>query len=277
MIDLPSPDSHSTVSDWVELRIAFEENSVSKAEVVRSVSLLSGSEPSEDFIDSVWQELRERQTKYRTPLFEVDKRFVNPLDTAIGHSCYQMCLILSLFGLRGVDPIASRLFEKLTSIAVKRYLSGEAITVGWPGETSTIIKSRCAEIANQLNERFVEHPDSWFKDRGIDVIAWAPFRDGRSGQVVLLIQCGAGNDRLTKKPVPLKAWEDYIHWGSPPTIGLSVPIVVPSNDWHNESKVYGILFDRVRLINLLGDEIGDAQLNSDISALVSNNLSPYYE
>jgi hypothetical protein len=108
---------------------------------------------------------------------------------------------------------------------VEEYLSGQAIVFGWPFEPEvetedeeSQIKRKIRKVAEELNERFVEAPPARFNDRGVDVIGWIPFYDQRTGQLVLLVQCTAG-DWKSKQPVPLDNWCQYIHWTRDPIKG----------------------------------------------------------
>lgn len=188
--------------------------------------------------------------------------------------------MLSLFGVQGNTQPPAKLFERLTCEAIGRYLSGSGAVFGSPSDQDETqdkresqIKRRIKKFADDLKERFCEAPPSRFNDRGLDVIGWIPFSDERSGQVVVLLQCAAGHNWRDKLPVPIDAWLQYVHWACNPLKAFAVPCVVDEKDWHEMSKDKGILFDRVRILNLLSDGVKDPALCNELDSWVTNQLT----
>lgn len=282
MIEIPDPESSERVADWIELNLATGEKQFSKAIVSSIVEGASGQETSEAFLSSVWRILDYREDLYARKFFKVEDRTISTqLNNALpAPNEYLICLFLSLFGVQGNTQAPSKLFERLTREAVENYLTGKAIVFGWPfekvnGDEETAIKLNVMNVANKLNEKFYETPASRFKDRGLDVIGWIPFEDGRSGQSVILIQCAAGHNWTGKLPVPIDAWSQYIHWACNPIKAFAVPCVVDEREWHESSTDKGILFDRIRLMNLLQSGIKEKDLNKEINAWVKSQLADY--
>jgi len=212
--------------------------------------------------------------------YKVEGRVVESQLTAPAPNEYLACVLLSLFGVQGNTHIPAKLFERLTREAVERFLAGKAVVFGWPFEKpesdeETAIKHKVRSLANDLGEKFYETPASHFKDRGLDVVGWIPFNDGRSGQVVVLLQCAAGHNWEGKLPVPIDAWCHYIHWACNPIKAFAVPCVVDEKDWHEISRDKGILFDRIRILNLLMSGIKEKELNDELGQWVQGQLSDY--
>lgn len=280
MIEIPDPNSVPEVADWVELSIAIANIHLPKAAVASAIEGATGEEPSEAFIASVWRELERRQNLYTRVFFRVEDRVVEP-EADTWSSEYLACLLLSVYGVQGHAQLPAKLFERLTREAVERYLFGKAVVFGWPFEPSddtanqsgSAIERKIRSLASELCERFCEPPPARFNDRGLDVVGWIPFGDERSGQVVILLQCAAGHNWRIKRPVPLDAWREYIHWGCSPIIAFAIPCVISERDWHDTSKDNGILFDRVRIVNLLSEGIRDQTLNQDLSTWVLQQLA----
>jgi hypothetical protein len=284
MISIPDPNSVTRVADWVELSISVANSSLSRTALTSALEMSGGNEPSETLIASVWHELERRQHLYSRPLYRVEDRTVER-ETDEQPPEYLACLLLSLYGVQGDTQLPPKLFERLTCEAVRYYLSGLATVFGWPfdpedresveeEQQELQIKRKIRRLAEDLGERFVEAPLSPFKkDRGIDIVGWIPFREKRSGQVVVLLQCAAGHNWVIKRPVPLDAWREYIHWGCCPIIAFSIPCIISERDWHDTSKDNGILFDRVRIVNLLSEGIRDQALNQDLSTWVQQQLA----
>jgi hypothetical protein len=275
LINIPDQTSFTGVADWVGLSISVANNSLSKAAVASALEISGGTEPPETFIASVWRELERRQHLYARSLYCVEDHTVRPAtDEQLPE--YLTCLLLSLFGVQGEIQPPTKLFERLTCEAVRSYLSGHAVVFGWPfdpedideGQPELQIKQKIRKLAENLCERFIEAPCSPFKkDRGIDVVGWIPipFRERRSGQVVILLQCAAGHNWKIKRPVP--------HWGCSPIIAFALPCIISERDWHDTSKDNGILFDRVRIVNLLSEGIQDQTLSQDLSSWVRQQIA----
>jgi len=280
MIEIPDPDSITEVADWVELRISVSNDSLSKAAVASAIEGASGEEPSEGFIISVWRELEKRQRLYSRSFFRVEDRLIEP-ETDCQPPEYLACLLLSLYGGQGRAHRPAKLFERLTHEALSCYLSGQAVVFGWPSdpedspdeEEESRIKRKIRRVAEDLGERFCEAPPAKFKDRGLDVVGCIPFTDKRSSQIVILMQSTVDQNWKDKLPVPIDAWCQYIHWGCGPVKAFAVPCIVNGYEWHEESVDKGILFDRVRIVNLLSDGVQDMAFGQELSAWVEQRLA----
>jgi hypothetical protein len=278
MIEIPDPDSITEVADWIELKVSISSNRISRAAVSSEIEGVTGEEPSEGFIVSVWRELERRQQLYSQSFFHIEDRLVEP-ENGPQPPEYLACLLLSLYGGRERAHHNAKLFERLTSEAVGCYLSGQAVVFGWPfdpddrpHDKESRIKHKIRRVAEDLRERFCEAPPAKFKDRGIDVVGWIPFEDKRSSQIVILLQSTIEQNWKDKLPVPLDAWRQYIHWGCSPVKAFAVPHVINDYEWHEASVDKGILFDRVRIINLLSKGIQDLDFRQELSAWVEKSI-----
>lgn len=272
-IELPYPDDQYRVADWAELTMAINGCSLSSADISATVESASNEETDEPFLVDVWSELERRSGLYENMPYEISDGVAKPTTSFGVRTDYLVCLLLSLFG--NPDKSGSSLFERLTGHALSFYLSGDPIVFGWPpisGQPINI-EEKTRFIANQLHERFIEAPDRRYKDRGLDVVSFGPFGDGRSGQVVILVQCAAGKHWALKQPVPQDAWEEYIHWGAKPVRGFAIPQIIRQRDWHDRHKDFGLMIDRVRLVNLLQAGVADPDLQKDLSSWVQQQLS----
>lgn len=266
MIELPDPKSSSAVADWIELHLATSADAISKLELFSIVEHASGKEPSENFINNIWIELLNRQERYCNPLFRVFDKRVESKENAGSNIEYIVCLILSLFGVPEEFQNGPKLFERLSAEVIKRYLNGEVFIFGWPPleDTPSSIAERVKSACDCLQENFVESPAARYNDRGVDLISWIPFLDSRSSQCVILAQCASGTNWKEHAPLPMKSWEQYIHWACNPIEAFFVPCIVPDKLWHDVSKDNGVLFDRIRIMNLLGAGIEDQQLRDEL-------------
>lgn len=270
-LDIPDTLDHNSVADWIELSVCYEGSPVSKAGVSHKIEMTSGSEPSDTFISSVWDELEIRMSLYGDePPFVVDSFEITPNINWKTQPEYVMCLILSLTG-NPVDPTPTgKLFERLSKDAIKNYLNGEAIVTGHP--TAYTI----TQICQLTHEKFKTELPSNYKDRGVDVIAWKPFDDNRGNQIIVLMQC-AGGHNWTKKTgdVIVRAWtEKYMTFACSPVKGFSTAVIVSNKDEFEEvSFETDLLFDRTRIYrNTIGVDL-EGNLRSEIYDWCNNRFS----
>jgi hypothetical protein len=277
MFDLHRDDS-SSVADWVEIELALDDeiDRISKATVSTAMEQGIGAAPSEAFLSDVWRILERRQNLYRLAPFRVEGNLVMREEEVPPPETYIACLLFSLYGVRRgrSDP---KILERIAAICIADYIQGESYVFGWPvlHDVPVPISNRIQEVAQLMRERFIEAPREKYKDRGVDVITWKPFRTEaggmhRSNQIAILSQCAAGQDwRQKYGDVPLKAWEQYIHWANNPIKGYVVPGIVDSDDdWHDMSTQCGLLFDRARIYNHSPNPLPDPELAASITAWI---------
>jgi hypothetical protein len=262
--------------------LATQVSQLSKATVSSIIERSSGIEVSETLLSSVWRELEYRQCLYSFPIYEIHERSIESQLGKGSRDEYIICLVLSLFGVPGNTQLPGKLFERLTKEAVGKYLNGTVVVFGWPFEKTddddeTRISKKVKQLANELRERFYETPASRFKDRGLDIVGWIPHADKRSSQLVVLLQCAAGHNWVDKTPVPMNAWRQYIHWAANPIQAFAVPCIISEQKWHEISTDKGILFDRIRIMNLLSNGIMDMDLKNDISKWVKHELENHVQ
>lgn len=241
---ISDPESFSYVADWAELYIATNKCSLSKSEVQSSVELSQGYEPSDTFIDSIWNELERRQYLYgETPPFFIEDRSINFNIEWEDKFEYLMCLILSVFGNSQDSLATGKLFERISNEAIKNYLvNAETIIYGFPQ------KQKLQDIVTKMCERFQFAPPTKFNDRGVDIIAWKSFKDKRSSQIIILFQCASGNNWRSKTcEISMCAWRNYACWGAYLMKGFCVPKVIKISDFDETSYDAGILLDRPRI------------------------------
>ncbi len=253
MIELISIDDISTICDWVELNVIYFQSNLSKSKLI-SVLEDNGyntEEDGEEIFDSIIQELEKRYVLYGTfPPYCIKQNVVQP--TINWNDCpeHLLCLIFSYFGAANAHEGTS-LFEQVSHIALKNYLSGDAITIGFPNSAN--LPTQLDKLASLLNEdRASKNPPAQSKDRGVDVIGWNSFGDNRRGQAIILMQCAAGKNWNMKKQIQLSVWSQYINWYFETTIpSMAITEILPLKKWANAVEMYGIIFDRARLYQCL--------------------------
>jgi hypothetical protein len=146
----------------------------------------------------------------------------------------------------------SKLFERLTTLALKNYLR-RSINIGSPraGRMAANLKEALGFFCKVSNEKMWEPPEihDHAQDEGVDVIAWSP-PDARSGQLVLLAQCTIERDWVRSGvKLDLATWEKIMNFATPPHKALAFPHVC-SSQWKQHTTRCGILFDRLRIVSL---------------------------
>lgn len=281
MFQLPNAESAQAVADWVELELAAGESQLSKAKTSSVAESVRGSEPGEAFLSDVWRQLEERQSRYTSQFFYCDGDLVCRGPDQQDSAEYIACLLFSLYGVADESRTDPKIFERLSAEAIKNYLQGKVYVFGWPvlPDVQAEIALRVKDVATKAREKFVEAPAQRYKDRGVDVIAWKPFvehptEEHRSSQLVILAQCASGaNWRQKTTQLPIKSWIQYVHWASDPLTGFAVPRVIPADLWHDISREsQGILFDRIRIVNLLPNGVQEEGLRDEIRNWVTGEL-----
>lgn len=254
MISIPETTSISRIADWIELSVLIENDTYSKSKII-SLVRGGGGDLDEQVIDSAFSELLRRLNLYGAylPPFSLNRKVIAPNIDWKMYPEYILCLIFSLFGVEDTTDGGTKLFERISNDILKFYLHGEAITFGFPNTMN--LTTQIENIAKACFEiKGGREPAATDKDRGVDVIGWKPFNDGRNSQIIVLLQCAAGGNWRTKKPVPLPAWATYISWNHIMTIpGLSITQILEDNKWNNAVFDYGLMIDRVRIYKILTD------------------------
>ena len=262
MYDIPDPNRVETVADWAEFYVMLNQSELSKSELRSYVEASSGLEPSDEFIDSVWMELDTRERLYGVdPPFRVQYGLIQPAFEWEERPEYMTCLIFSLEG-NPTDSLSSGvLFERIANEAMRNFLDGESIPVGFPNTREA------KDIAAALNEHYMYEPPGYRQDRNLDVVAWKPFGDERASQIVVLIQCAAGHNWTSKKTeLTLDAWCKYIHFACKPVKGLAIPIVITDETiLEEDSTDAGIILDRARIYRNVDINIISVDLKKDLT------------
>jgi len=285
MLALNDADDAARVADWVELELSLGEESFSKSKLNSVIREASSVEPAESFTSDVWRHLRRRIARYSADFFEIHSDVVLRCAGIVeGRLDYQVCLFFSLYGApmqQGSDP---KLFERMSAEAICNYVGGRVFVFGWPvlPDVQTAIADRVQQVSELMQERFVEAPAIRYKDRGVDIIAWKHFEepdhtDYRSCQFVLLSQCAAGHNWPDKtRELPMGSWEQYIHWANVPMAGFAVPCVIDDDLWHDIAReVEGLVFDRIRLVNLLPKGVQDANLKGELGVWLNEQIEEH--
>lgn len=263
-VPLPSSSSPVDLADWAEaVMLAEGVDSLSKAEVRRRLS--STGAPDDTELGLLWGELRRRAgLGVDVYPFQVGAGVLDRLAT-VDPTRYAALLLLSLeyaaFRRRKRWGAANLILDRLARDALVAYLGsgGEGLRFAWPQSDGRPIQFTAAIrwLADLLNLEVgsgTKNPSR--KDGGVDVVAWRPFRDGRSKFSIVLAQCTIELDFKNKATdVHVNHWCSWIQFGTEPSVALVVPFVIAETDqvWEDIHHTCTIALDRTRLTELLGN------------------------
>jgi len=172
----------------------------------------------------------------------------------------------SMLLMSGDSPVRSEIdlaravhaHEKITAAALC-WLYGigtRSVRFGWPSEIGRprefpdAVRWLAAEMGVPVG---IAYRPPYAKDGGVDVVAWRPFPDGRSGFPVTLVQCTVERDYSHKaRDVDVRVWAGWLRLDIDPTTALAVPEVVAAGEAWNALAARTVVLDRIRLAALLG-------------------------
>ncbi len=269
-VPLPTRADAVGLADWAEATLLAEERKKVSTSVLRQ-RLRDGLHIQDDDLDvslGLLSNEVSRRKKLAAPHYPFNYGPVGlQLDAAVSKIPYEFMLWAS------VSPSFRRtkekdgdyaevdfLFDKLVQVAAASYFGADASSVrfSWPSPEGRpkAFEDAIPWLADLMNLPVGEaktRPE--VKDGGVDVVAWRPFRDRRSGFAVLLCQCtvqvqwtGKGKDIIVDK------WRAWLSLGKDPVTALAVPFVAASalSQWDDIRRTVHIPLDRLRLCELLG-------------------------
>lgn len=159
---------------------------------------------------------------------------------------------------RSLDvAVAAAHLERITAAAARFFLGPDTRSVrfGWPSEDGRPVEFPAAVrwLAGLMKVPVgASYRPPVNKDGGVDVVAWRPFPDGRSGFPVVLIQCTLERSYTHKAAdVDRRVWSGWLRLDVDPTTALAVPEVVAAGEDWNALATRTVVLDRIRLASLL--------------------------
>jgi hypothetical protein len=262
LLNVPSLANVSVEADWVEVSCLFgRDATISREELTAA---LTAEEYDDDEADSIIEDSFGEIDRRRIILGDfypvcVDRTRVVRLCEWKESLSYSFMLLLATNSFHKSMKIRdeeratpSKLFERLTAVALKNYLR-RSINIGSPrdGRMAANLKAALVFFCKVSNERIWERPEihDHAQDEGVDVIAWSPL-DSRSGQLILLTQCTIERDWVKSGvKLDLATWEKIMNFATPPHKAMAFPHVC-SSQWKQHTTRCGMLFDRLRIASL---------------------------
>ncbi|HEU0130874.1 MAG TPA: hypothetical protein VFQ85_07790 [Mycobacteriales bacterium] len=170
-------------------------------------------------------------------------------------------LLLLTPGVRGGTSLrleeAAVHLEQVTGAALDEFFGPgtQVLRFAWPSdegrpqEFSSAVRWLAERMGAPLGSAY---RPPYRKDGGVDVVAWRPFVDRRSGFPVLLAQCTLEQDYEHKAgDIDLRVWDGWLSLDVDPMTALAVPGVVPAGEPWNRLAARTLILDRPRLAGLL--------------------------
>jgi hypothetical protein len=161
--------------------------------------------------------------------------------------------------LAGDYTEADPLFDAVVREATAKLLGpeGSSLIFGWPPRDGrpTEFSPAVTWVGEQIGvpDGVLDRPTEE-KDAGVDVIAWRPFRDGRTGFPVYLFQNTIRADYVNKaREVVPSMWSGWLRFGSLPKTGFAIPFIGPVGDdrWLTLTCSADVVLDRLRIAELI--------------------------
>lgn len=212
-------------------------------------------------------------------------------DKSMVNSPYNYLLLASRpsynFKWQTISPTneESEIFEVFVSKCLENYLGKDSVAIpfGWPSKYGRPMEFHLA--INWLSEKLGLKPSTSFrpprrKDGGVDVVAWKPFKDRRTGFPVYLVQCTLQKEFVSKsRDIDLRLWAGWLEMDRDPMTILAIPKTVPPGEQWNEVSANAIIFDRFRLVQYAVDVLDQDLLRyldgkmSELHSFGTNNLA----
>jgi len=243
--------------EWLELNLLLTKRPLSKAEIMTLSDIDDG-----EMIDSWLSEIEIRSALYKEPLYKIKRNRIFPLFSWEEKPEYFLCVYYSYYGA-GDSSNGTKLFESISALALKIFISGEAYILGSPGNKP--FNESLNEIAKICCEERMRQGDGSYKDDGVDAVVYKLFDDHKSSNLYILLQSAAGKHWSAKKSIALQRWTQYMSWYSTNIItSIATVDFVDKKKWDKNSSTYGMLIDRLRIYNFLYKQEVECNLRKNV-------------
>ena len=281
----------NVLCDWVEASAVFDDNQISKADVVKALiqhEIYVKQDFASEIVDQAWSVVASRAKYLDSPLgIEVSKnRIVRKVDWET-FPAYGFCLTLSCVHLYpswanmwGAASIRGELFEELAQESLSKTLGGWTVRrVGWSPGHPKKLRAAIASIISDLNEvagsELELHVDKHANELGLDLLAYYSYGDAHASIPVLLVQCASGGDWQSKRKTPdLELWSTIVSFNSRPVRGFAMPFAyADASEFRKDTRsVDGVFVDRNRLLGAFHRT--SSQVSAELNTKLIKWLTP---
>ena len=257
----------------------IDEGFLNKNEEDNDADRAGKSDENQVFVQDVFLILNDRRNLYGTDYpftFRAhDKMRLNDnLDDR--NKLYLILLFSSALNIFKVfQPELTTEFEMISHEALKNFLPKHGIvkSFGKKSEYSGTAREKIIRLANDLNitidyEAFDEISQRGNQEKGLDLIGWVPFNDQVANLITILCQCACGKE-WNKKLNETERYENYFKFHrKKPIHSIFIPYSIVNYQkkkfYHNDEFTDRLLFERNRILQLIGDTTFFAGLESKV-------------
>ena len=256
----------SIMCDWIEGCVLFGDDDLSQIDIADTLmeeQIYDNHDMCLEMVSNAWSEIKRRQ-------YWIGEESPYSFATSgITRTCewkkvpaYSFCLLLSLAVLYrdwakqfGRDYTKQgQFFEELTKESLGcQFKDWKFYLTGWARTRTYSLNKIVKEIADQLGES-VGDLSRWTgqnqKDAELDMLCYRPFKDGRVGIPVYLMQCASGSNWDGKLHTPrIELWTKIIDFASKPKKAFATPFAMTDDVFIRKCVlVDGMLIDRYRIL-----------------------------
>ena len=117
--------------EWLELNLLRSGEPISKSLIMGLADGYFEEEEIEKEVDGWIRELGFRNSLYSNSFYEVSRNKIIPLKSWDEIPEYYLCVYYSYFGAKDAS-IGTKLFEKISALALKNFIGGDVYTLGFP-------------------------------------------------------------------------------------------------------------------------------------------------
>ncbi|QDK77154.1 hypothetical protein EXU85_00505 [Spirosoma sp. KCTC 42546] len=276
-----------------DLNVEFD--SFNDEQNIIDVPLLKDNE--ELFINDIFSVINYRSAAYASsyPFYVENKKIKQKKILNQLHRLYLYLLLCS--HLRFIPQtnwaVLTGDFEYISSLALKKCLPERAIIKifgttksGGPPQYVGTTFNKIKQLAADLNEVLLANKDDFAptasKDKGIDLVAWIPFKDKQNSRLICFGQCKCSDQWPAMRfSSSLAQWNNWIHFNNHLNNFAFIPYCYrkTGGSWFDKSSIGDtIVVDRQRIIELiesLGKTFKFSSLSSDkfLSQLLDTSKS----
>lgn len=256
-------DDEVALADWLEATMLVERRSyMPRARIRKYIKTLFAEDQPDVSVEILLREIarRRRHCPITYPFEEHDSGIKYTQSKTGTPYIFMLCMSVSKrYRDEHRQKDTDQLFDSLVLDALLKYLGSGSTGVrfGAPasGRRPQNFRDAIYWLAETMNlSKGGGTPRKTGGDGGLDVIAWHPFRDRRSGFLVLLAQCTVQRDWVIKaKDLTEDIWRGWIDIGKDPHLTLAIPFVIPLNyeKCDEVRRLVHTVLDRLRLADLL--------------------------
>lgn len=257
------------LADWIEASLLFDENEISKSNLVDAliegnICEDSGQDLANEIADRGWVEIEQRQRwgGVSNNLQILGPRITNTNDWR-AEPIRAFFVLLSVLQFYPEWSKSHRnyveqgeLFERVIEVICPALLPGwEVLRAGWSPDNAVSVKTIVSILCERLYTLGSLRLDEWVpdaaKDAGLDIVCFRKFPDEREATPTFFLQCASGTNWREKLHTPnAEEWKTYLDAAVQPSTGIVAPFVISTKKVRLAGlKGQIIVFDRIRLLH----------------------------